>query len=487
MDEICFEPAYRLAQRLRERSISSLELLARFEERFTRLNPRINAIVATNFQQARQQAKQADEALARGERRPLLGVPMTIKDSLEVAGMPTVCGAPALRDYRPRTNAVAVQRLLDAGAVIFGKTNVPLYAGDVQTFNKVYGTTNNPWNTERTPGGSSGGAAAALAAGLTALELGSDIGGSIRTPAHFCGVLGHKPSSGLVPSRGHIPGPPGTVSEPDLSTVGPLARHADDLELALKLIAGPLEPAASAWRVELPKPHRASLREYRVAAWFEDPACPIDSAVRDALEAAVEKLRQAGCSVTIGAPAGFSLEEMFELYFSLLCAVFAGGLPEKLYRRARFAGQLAHWAGRARVNTLPGFLYRATGSHREWLRLHEQRERLRLKFEAFFGDTDVLLLPVTPTAAPPHLQKGDLYSRKITVNGRPQAYASQFVWIGPATAAGLPATSAPVGQTPDRLPVGVQIVSGYGRDLTTIDFARRLGRLLGGFQPPPSF
>jgi amidase len=486
MSELCLEPAHRLTDLLRRREVSSLELLDRYAARVERLNPALNAIIATGLDAARERARAADAATARGESwGPLHGLPMTIKDSLEVAGLATVCGSPAMKDYRPRQHAAAVQRLVDAGAIVFGKTNVPLFAGDVQTFNKVFGTTRNPWNPERTPGGSSGGAAAALAAGLTGLELGSDLAGSIRTPAHFCGVYGHKPSSGLVPTRGHVPGPPGTISEPDLSVVGPMGRSAQDLELALRLIAGPLHPASRAWRVELPAPRPQQLRDYRVRAWLDDPACPVDAGVGAVLGAALERVRAAGCSVVTGAPPGIALEELYQLYFALLSALFAGGLPEKLYRRARFAGALAGWLGRTRPNSMGGFLAGVTLSHRQWLKLHETRERLRLKFDAVFADCDVLLLPVTRTTAPPHNQEREIYSRTIAVNGRPEPYASQFNWIAPATVAGLPATSAPVGRAADGLPVGIQIVGGHLQDRTTIAFARELAALTGGFTPPP--
>jgi amidase len=485
MTDRCLEPAHVLLGQMRERALTAADLLERHAARLAQVNPAINAVVATNLDAARARARAADAALARGESwGPLHGLPMTIKDTLEVEGMPTTSGAPALKDYRPKHNAPAVQKLVDAGAVIFGKTNVPLYGGDVQAFNKVYGTTRNPWNLERTSGGSSGGAAAALAAGLTSLELGSDIGGSIRTPAHFCGVYGHKPSSGIVSSRGHIPGPPGTVHEADMVAVGPLARSASDLALALSVVAGPVPPASAGWRLELPRPRHASLAMYRVHAWLDDPYCPVDPAVRSVLEAAVEKIRAAGCRVTTGAPAGVSLAEIYEHYFALLCAVFGGGLPQKLYDRARLAGAFHAWLGRDRVNTAAGFLSRATLSHRDWVRLHERRERLRLALEGFFGDTDVLLMPVTRTTAPVHLQDGTPYERLITVDGRSEPYASQFVWIALATLAGLPATSAPVGHAADGLPVGLQITGGHLQDLTTIDFARLLAAQTGGFTPP---
>jgi amidase len=486
MSELCLQPAHRLLALLRSRELSAADLLEHHAERLARLNPGLNAVIATDLDGARERARQADAAAARGDfRGPLHGLPMTIKDTLEVAGMPTTAGAPALKDYRPGGNAAAVQRLLDAGAIVFGKTNVPLYASDVQTFNPLHGTTRSPWDPQRTPGGSSGGAAAALAAGLTPLELGSDIGGSIRTPAHFCGVYGHKPSWGLVPLRGHIPGPPGTVSESDLAVVGPLARSAEDLALALSVVAGPVPPAAGGWKADLPAPRPRQLRDWRVHAWLDDPACPVDDGVRAVLEAALDGLRRAGCTVTTGAPAGLSLDTVYALYFDLLGAVFSGGLPEKVYRRARLAGTLAAWLGRDRPNSMGGFLRAATLSHRQWLKLNEQRARLRLKFEALFAGSDVLLMPVTRTTAPPHTQQGDLYARRITVNGRAESYATQFNWIAPATVAGLPATSAPAGRAANGLPVGLQIVGAFGQDLATIEFARQLAQLSGGFVAPP--
>jgi amidase len=484
--ELCLEPAHRLAAQLRERRITAVELLERYRARVERLNPALNAIIASDFAAAVVRARQADAATARGESwGPLHGVPMTIKDTLEVAGMPTVAGAPALREHRPAAHAPAVQRLVDAGAVIFGKTNVPAFAGDVQTFNAVFGTTRNPWDLERTPGGSSGGAAAALAAGLTALELGSDLAGSIRLPAHFCGVYGHKPSHGLVPSRGHIPGPPGTVAQADLAVVGPMARSAEDLALALRVLAGPLPPQATGWRVELPPPRRAALSDYRVLAWLDDPACPVDAGVRAVLEQAVDALRRAGVTVSTQPPP-LRLAELHELYFKLMCAMIGAGLPGKLYRRARLVGRVAAMLGRDRVDTMAGFLRGVTISHRDWLIANEQRERLRLAFEALFQSHDLLLMPVVRIAAPPHLQQGGPYTRTIRVNGGDAPYATQFTWIGPATLAGLPATSAPVGQTAEGLPVGIQIVGAHLHDLATIDFARLIAPLTGGFRAPPS-
>ncbi|MGH8442302.1 MAG: amidase [Nevskiaceae bacterium] len=482
----CLEPAHRLLAQLRERRLSAVDLLERHRARLERLNPAINAVIATNFDAARARAAQADAASERGESwGPLHGLPMTIKDTIEVAGMATVCGAPALRNHRPAASAPAVQRLVDAGAIIFGKTNVPPFAGDVQTFNSVFGTTRNPWNPEHTPGGSSGGAAAALAAGLTPLELGSDLAGSIRTPAHFCGIYGHKPSHGLVPSRGHIPGPPGTIAEADLAVIGPMARSAEDLALALRVAAGPLAPAATGWRVELPPPRRTALSDYRVLAWLDDPACEVDAGVRSVLEQAVDKLRAAGVKVSTEKPP-FALAELHELYFTLLCALVGVGLPDRMYRRARAVGRIAAMFGRDRVDTMAGFLRGVSLSHRDWLIADEQRERVRLQFEQLFTSHDLLLMPVNRIAAPKHNQQRSPYSRTIRVNGREVPYATQFTWIGPATVAGLPATSAPVGFTADGLPVGLQIVGAHLHDLATIDFARLMAPVTGGFRAPPN-
>ena len=485
MTDPCLLPAHRLAALLRERQLSAVELLGAYEQRVARLNPKLNAIVATDWDAAKARAREADARLARGDAAPLLGVPMTVKDSIEVAGMPTVCGAKILKEHRPAMSAPAAQRVFDGGANVFGKTNVPMFAMDVQTYNPVFGSTNNPWDLARTPGGSSGGAAAALAAGLTGLEIGSDLAGSIRTPAHFCGIYGHKPSSHLVPVRGHIPGPPGTVSEPDLSVVGPLARDAQDLATALELMAGPIAPENAVFTARLPPPRAQRLDGYRVGVWLEDPACEVDGEVRKRLDAAVTVVQKAGAKVTVGAPAGLTLAEVYDLYFFLMAALVGGGLPRKQYDQARFWGALMKRFDKAPANTLPGFGYAATRSHREWLGAHERREKLRGRLEAWFRDFDILLMPVTSTVAIKHDTAGTPYKRTIEVNGRPLPYANQFMWIALATLCGLPATSAPVGGTPSGMPVGIQIVSAYGQDLSTIDFARRLAEHVGGYVAPP--
>ncbi len=447
-------------------------------------NPHINAVVATDLAGARARADAADAARARGESwGPLHGVPMTVKDSLEVAGLPTTAGAPELADHVPERHATSVQRLVDAGAVVFGKTNLPLYAGDFQSYNDVYGTTNNPWDVERSPGGSSGGAAAALAAGITPLELGSDIGGSIRNPAHYCGVYGHKPTHGVVPMRGHIPGPPGTLGTPDLAVVGPMARTADDLDLALGLLAGPDDWQATAWRLELPPARHRRLGDFRVAAWLDDPVCPVDSAVGDVLESAVATLEAAGANVDRKARPDIAPGAARALFLRLMYGVMAPGLPRSL--AASFDEKEP--ALDPEDSSIQAEMVRGTAQrHRQWLSTNERRHRLRAAWTAFFADYDVLLCPVMPTTAITH-DHSPIPKRSVTVNGAPFPYLDQVFWAGLITAPWLPATAAPAGVAADGLPVGIQIAGPYLEDRTTTAFARAMADVVGGFQAPPAY
>ena len=320
-----------------------------------------------------------------------------------------------------------MQRLVDAGAVVFGKTNLPRYADDMQSYNDVYGTTNNPWDLTRSPGGSSGGSAAALAAGLTGLELGSDIGGSIRNPAHYCGVYGHKPSFGLVPRRGHIPPSPGVLAVRDISVAGPLGRAADDLDLALDVVAGPEQAQATAWRLALPPPRHADLKSYRVAAWLDDPACPVDEEVLALLRQAVEGLRGAGVKVDQSARPGLGLAESHDIYLSLLYAVYALSLPDDRFEH--FAA-LAQELPSTDTTTRARFARGVAQPHRDWLATEERRQQLGARWAAFFSDFDVLLAPVVSTAAFPHDHSDPLHQRTLMVNGAPRPYLDQLIWPG---------------------------------------------------------
>jgi amidase len=486
-DDLAWRTATRLTEALVAREVSALELLDHHLERTERLNGPIQAVVATNPEAARAAAREADAELARGDRKgPLHGLPMTIKDSIEVVGMPTTSGAPELREHVPVRNADATQRLADAGAVFFGKTNLPLYAGDFQSYNEVYGTTNNPWDLERVPGGSSGGSAAALAAGLTPLELGSDIGGSIRNPAHYCGVYGHKPSLGIVSSRGHIPGPPGGLRSADLAVLGPLARAPEDLELALDVLAAPRPEDAGAWKLELPPARHERLADFRVAAWLDDPAAPPMEAASAALHhALVDRLAAAGPKLDAHARPEFDAAASHDRYCRLLYGEMGAGMPPQVL--SGFDDALSEMQP-SDTSRLSQMIRGASGRHRDWLRDDEARQHLRARWAEFFRDWDVLLCPVMPTAAFPH-DHTPFMGRTLDIDGESVEYGAQVFWAGLITVAYLPSTVVPVGRTPEGLPVGLQVVAPFLEDRTSLRFARLLEEegVIPGFEAPPDF
>lgn len=484
MSEFRFRTAQAWLADLREGAISAEDLTRLHLDRIADTNPAINAVVEVNAEAALAQARAADAARARGDDLgPLHGLPMTVKDSFEAVGFAAKSGAPELKDHRPTTNADAVQHLIDAGANIMGKTNLPIYAGDFQSYNAVYGTTNNPWDTSRGPGGSSGGSAAALAAGMAPLELGSDIGGSIRNPAHYCGVYGHKPSYGIVSTRGHIPGPPGTLGEADLAVAGPLARSAEDLDLAMDILAAPRAWDAKARRIDLPSPRGRDIGDFRIGVWLEDPYAPTDANLAEVLRQAVDALDDAGADIRLAKPE-IQLAASHEIYYSLLAGVMGAGFPEPVIEHlAAVAAQVT-----PDDTSLPALFARgATQSFRNAQHLDEARQQLRARWAAFFDDYDVLLCPNVQTTAFPHDHSEPMQARHLTVNGEPRDYFEHVVWAGLATVSYLPATVAPVGQAADGLPVGIQIIGPYLEDRTTIAFAAALAGVVGGFVPPPDY
>jgi amidase len=477
------EPAYWSARRvvmaIRQGRTSSREVLEAMLERIARVDVSLNTVVTIDAERARREADDADRATRRGQQLgPLHGVCITIKDSFQTAGMRTTSGAPELAHFAPEVDAVPVARLRAAGAIVVGKTNLPLYAGDCQSYNDVFGCSNNPWDPARTVGGSSGGAAGALAAGLTPLELGSDIAGSIRGPASTCGVAGHKPSFGVVPALGQIPGPPGTLTQADLAVAGPMAREVDDLELALDVLAGPDDWHRTAYRLELPPPRRDDLRRYRIAVWLEEELCPVDDEVRSLLEGAAGALEDAGATVDREARPEIDFGYATRVFRQLLAAATCGGLGQdeidELARRGDEEGseveREAAWSAQR---------------HRAWLSANERRLQMRHRWHEFFRHWDVVLLPALPTTAIPHDHSQPLAARRIRVNGSPRPYSDQVLWVGLTGVAYLPATVVPVGLTSEGLPVGIQIAGPFLEDRTTLDVARRLERLVGGFRPPP--
>lgn len=479
MSELAYSSAVALADRIRQREISSREAIDYFLARVETLDKRINSVVTIDAERARTEADAADAALARGELRgPLHGVPMTIKDSFQTAGMRTTSGAPELASFIPTEDAWPVARLREAGAIIFGKTNLPIYAGDLQSYNKVFGTTNNPHDVSRTPGGSSGGSAAALACGFTPLELGSDIGGSIRLPSHMSGIVGHKPSYGIVPAHGQIPGPPGTLTLADLAVAGPMARTIQDLKLGLDIMAGPNRWEKPAWHLELPPPRRPTLKQYRVAAWLDDPACRVEPEVGKLLESATQKLCAAGVRVDHDARPEFTLEKVADTFFALLQAALAGGVP---------ADRLDEYA--ATVGDMPAAHTRRLLAmrHRQWLSYNERRLQMRKRWEEFFTQWDAILLPVMPCPAIAHDHSEPMASRIASVGGEQRPYWDLTTWMAPAGACYLPVTVVPVGRLKIGLPIGIQIVGAYLHDRTTLDLAEHLLPLVGGCPRPPGF
>lgn len=456
--------------------LSSRALLDSYIARIESFDPALNSVVTLNVAEARLKADLADTAVRNGlPLGPLHGLPMTIKDTFEVLGMPCTAGAPQLREHRPRRSAAAVKRLEDAGAIVFGKTNVPMMAGDIQTYNSLFGTTHNPWNLALTPGGSSGGAAVALAAGFTPLELGSDIGGSIRIPAHFTGVYGHKPTYGIVSQRGHIPGAPGELAEGHLNVVGPLARNAIDLQLMLDVLAAPLPP-----------PRHASLKPFRVLLWTEDVDCPLDSTLTAAYQHVRLRLEAAGVQVVQGAPEGPSLERLVAVYLLQLGAQLGASLPPVKRRLMSLVAPLLRALGK--VMDLPRHadqFYQGSGmSHAAWLKAQEQGLQMREAFLKTFDSFDVILAPPTFTTAFAHDHSKAISLRTVHVEGRKRHYADLYQWIAPATLMGLPSTCAPIGLTAQGLPLGIQIIGAPFEDRTTIKFAECLAQVLGGFQVP---
>ncbi len=480
MNEPWFASATELAEAIRARRIGALEALEMYLDRVDRLNPAINAIVVLDRAGARARAAQADAALSRGDVwGPLHGVPMTIKESHDRAGMPSTWGFPERRDNIAAQDSVAVQRLERAGAVIFGKTNVPVALADFQSYNEIYGTTRNPWDTKRVPGGSSGGAAAAIAAGLTGLELGSDIGGSIRNPAHYCGVFGHKPTWGLLSPRGHDLG---ALRPIDIAVIGPIARSASDLDLVVRALAGPDELDAAGIDVRLQgldKPTPA----LRIAVWADDPRAPVSAEVAARVRAVAAALAEGGALVDETARPDFDPDHSHDTYQALLQAALSVSLTDDQFRRNTAKADALDPADDSRLAHLLRF---QTMRHRQWVAADEARTALRWAWHRFFQHYDAVLMPVMPTTAFAHDHR-PMSQRRISVDGQPRPYFDCLFWAGLAGVSYLPSTVIPAGTGRDGMPIGVQIVGPAHGDLKTIGLAMRLEQAGFAWRRPPGF
>jgi len=483
MTALHHQPATRLAALIRARKIGCLELLDHYLARVDRLNPAINAIVWLDRAGARKRARQADAALAKGELWGLLhGLPMTVKEAYDLAGSPSTHGVPAWRDNIAASDSVVVARLKAAGAVIFGKTNLPYAMADWQSYNDIYGTTRNPWNTDLVPGGSSGGSAAALAAGLTGAEAGSDIGSSIRNPAHYTGTFGLKPTWGIVSQRGHAP--PQWLHQPDVAVVGPMTRSAADLQLLLDVMAGPDPIDAGAWQLALAKPRLQSLKDLRIALKLGDPNVAVEREYADVLQTLADRLAQAGAKVSDKAAPRVDLTRQHDLYLALYRAALSGGTETDI---ANWRKALNTPLGKTNERMLRGMLEGNTLSHRQWLQLANERMHLRQRWAEFFEGWDILLCPAAAGPAWPHDHAGERWMRKIIVNGQPVPVTDQLFWSGLSGVVLLPSTVGPAGFTKSGLPLGYQAIAGHGQDRTALLFSRLVERECGGFVVPPGY
>jgi amidase len=439
--------AAELAAGLKRKAFSASELCEAAINRIEELDPKINAVVVRDFDRARIDARHADAAIERGESKPLLGLPMTVKESFDLRGHPTTWGFIEHHEHRARDDALVVQRLKAAGAIILGKTNVPPALGDWQSTNPIYGRTNNPHDVARTPGGSSGGSAAAMAMGFSAIEVGSDIGGSIRVPAAFCGVYGHKTSHGVIPMGGHSPG--GMVVAPQLlSVIGPIARSPDDLASVLDVIAGP-DAESPANGLALPQPRHTRLPSFRVFVLDEHPAVSADADIRGAIESLADELTKAGASVARQSSLLPDMNASWRTYQAILHTIITRRNPN---------------------NTRPPI------TAHDWLDHLDAQLKLRRQWSDFFRHFDIVLAPCFGTPAPPHTDEPDWRKRSLSLDGEPSNYGAQLAWAGIATVANLPSTAIPLGVNRAGLPLAVQAIGPFLEDKTTIAFARLLGR-----------
>jgi amidase len=473
-----FTTAAAMLKALQAREVSSVELVQMHLDRIDALDGALNAIPVRTPERALDAARRADAAIARGETGALLGLPMTLKESTQTAGLPQSAGIPELKHYVPAEDGPLAASVFAAGACLLGKTNIPLALMDWQADSPVYGRTYNPWSLDRTPGGSTGGGAAALAAGMTPLEIGSDIGGSVRIPAAYCGVYGHRPSTTAVPRAGSYPygdlPNAGTV----LGVQGPLARSAEDLALLFDVIAGPARGEDAGWRLELLAARHDDLRDFKVAVMpvlpWVSPAAEMQARVADL----AQFLSGRGAKVAEAMPA-FDLDEYFRDYLRLLMVETTGGLSrERREERAqRIAGDDSILGVQAE-----GLLMDAAGH----IGLLRRRELAREAWRAFFRDWDVLIGPMALDVAYRH-QEGPQEARTLIIDGDEVPYMMNIVYPMWSIFAGQPSTAFPAGLSAAGLPLGLQAIGPYLEDRTTLRFAQLLEREWQGFQPPPGY
>ncbi|MGF1536227.1 MAG: amidase [Elainellaceae cyanobacterium] len=490
MNDLTFASAHRLAQMIRDRAVSSLEVVEAYLAEIDRLNPQLNAICTLDGDRVRQRARQADEALAQGERWGALhGVPITVKDVFETAGLRTTAGSAALRDYVPHQDATAVSRLRAAGAIILGKTSPGDLAGGYQGLNAVFPRVNNPWNLDYTPGGTSSGGAAAVAAGLSPLDLCSDLGGSIRQPAHFCGLYGLKPTDHRVSPQGHIP------EEPDaphcirqMLTVGSLARAVEDLALCLQIIAGPDSARPHIPPVPLDVPSDQALTSRRIAWIDEWPLYPVDPEIKLAIQSAAGKLTAAGVAVEQWMP-NFDFGAAWRTYYRLVAYIL-------LYAQSRTVAEVTKtlaflWRDAAQGDRhfrqlgTPaglGLPISANPSLKGYFETLTERDRFVAHMDGELAQWDAWLCPVAMTPAFTHRKRGEA----VPINHHCVPYSmASGAYVEPFNLTGHPVVVIPIGQTQSGLPIGLQVVGKRWRDMDLLAIAKDLDDIIGDLQRPP--
>ncbi len=492
MSSLTFACAYQLARMIRDREVSAIEVIDAYLTQIAKYNSKLNAICTLDEDNARVRAKLADEALARGENWGALhGVPITIKDIFETAGLRTTAGYIPLKDYVPQQDATVVARLRAAGAVILGKTNMAELAGDYQSTNSLFPRVNNPWNLDYTPGGSSGGSAAAVAAGLSPLDLGNDFGGSVRQPAHFCGVYGLKPTDRRISTAGQIPEVPGMpVCIRQMMTVGCFARSLEDIRLCFSLIAGADIRRPDVPPMPLDTPSGKSLQNLKIA-WIDEWAeVPVASEIRDAMTAIAQSLSQAGAQIECWLPKDFDYSKIFNLYGRMAAYLNVYAEPQDRYNVRRSLELLFRTATQGdkklrKLGNFSSFLPELLNpSLKGYFEALTERDRFTAYIDEVLEPWDVWLTPVAATPAFTHRPAWSA----IDIDGKSYPHAvANGAYTMPFNLSGHPAVVIPIGQTYDGLPMGMQIVGKRWREMELLAIAQEINKVVGNFQYPPGY
>ncbi|CAN5583241.1 amidase [soil metagenome] len=466
-DELSAATASWLVARLAAGELSSVELTQHLLDRMERLDPLLHAFVAVDAEAALRRARVADDAHAAGDPLgPLHGLPVSIKDSFDVAGMAVTCGVPELAERVCEHDAPSVAALRDAGAIVVGTTNTPMWLADIQSYNSITGTTKNPWDLTRTAGGSSGGSGAALASGMSPLSLGSDLSGSIRVPSAWCGVPGLKPTRGIVSKRGHIPQRPSVYPLDDVSVAGPMGRSIADLELALSVLARPELELAHAWRLELPPPRAVRPDRLRVGVWTDDAGCPVSTEIRRGLERVAELLGREGATVTeLTPPSG--LAPYIANFEQMTASEIVGNMDLEAW-----TAELGVIRAGDRLSELHA------QPHRLWVEGEITRQALQLEMAQLFEQIDVLICPAVPCVAIPHDSDRPKAERTVMIDGVERPYDELTHWGAVATVAYLPAVVLPVGMSDGGLPLAAQVIGPHLEDLTALRAAGMIEELV---------